>query len=205
MSDTAHYNEMFDYLSTVPAPQESAGLLVFGRADALVAHAAGKTVMEGLGDFVVISGGVGKDSGNLKVPEATFLQEELHSAYPDLHVPVFTDTLATNGGDNVRNSLGIMDSEGLPYQNALTGVAHATSLRRLTEIIRHEAIKRGTPIEVINGVPTAYKFDAENPADQAEARAELLRLADWPDKGWLQPQSDVPANLVDFARDVNPH
>ncbi len=201
MTEIAKYNEMFDYLSTPPAPAESAGLLVFGRKDLLVARAAGETVMEGLGAFVVISGGVGKDSGDLNVPEATYLHEGLVAEFPDLTVPVLTDTHATNGGDNVRNSLTIMDEYGLPYSHALTGVAHATSARRLTEMMRHEAIKRGTPIDAVAGVPTKYQFDAENPTDQAEARAELLRLATWPDKDWLQPQSDLPENLVDFARD----
>jgi hypothetical protein len=49
--------------------------------------------------------------------------------------------------------------------------------------------------------PTAYRFDAENPSDRAEAAAELLRLADWPAKNWIGLQADLPLNLVDFVRD----
>lgn len=201
MTETEKYLEMFEYLSTPDEPVESAGLLVFGRKDALVAHAAGKAVLQGLGEFVVISGGIGKDSGDLAVPEAVYLHHELLAAYPELPVEVFTETAATNGGENVRNSLALMDEHRLEYRHALTSVAHATSARRLTEMMRHEAIQRGTPIETVAGIATDYQFDPEYPADQQEAAAELLRLHRWPAKNWLQSQPDLPQNLVDFAED----
>lgn len=201
MSSHLQYNQMFDYLRTVPNPAESAGLLVFGREDPLVAQAAGRTVMQGLGDYVVFTGGVGKDSGDLAVPESVYLADEYRRRFSGLHAPVYTEERAANGGENVRLSLDLMDRHGLPYQNALTTVAHATSSRRLNEMARHESIQRGTPIVNLAGVSTDYPFDPTNPADQQEAEAELLRLHQWPGKNWLQPQSDVPQNLVDFAID----
>jgi hypothetical protein len=193
---------MFQYLNSVPAPEQDAGLLVFGRKDPLVAQTAGRAVMDGIGTFIVITGGVGKDSGDLKVPEAVYLEGILADAYPNIAVPVYTETKATNGGENVRFGLGLMDKEGLPYQRALNTVAHATSARRLTETTRHEAIQRGTPVGYLGGIATAYAFNPENPTDQKESVDELLRLANWPAKGWLQPQVDLPLDLVDFATDI---
>lgn len=201
MPELAKYTEMFDYLSTVPEPRPEDGLLVFGRKDPLVAHAAGQAIMSGVGNFAVISGGIGKDSGDLATSEAEYLGSELESAYPNISVAVLLETKATNGGENVRNSLDLLDRHALPYRVGLTGVAHATSVRRLTEMMRHEAINRDTPIAHIGGIATKYEFDAQNPADQNEAMAELLRLALWPAKNWLQPQHDLPQNLVDFAAD----
>lgn len=202
MSDLEKYDEMFDYLRTVPTPTESAGLLVYGRDDAKVAYAAGDAIMQGLGDFIVITGSLGKDTGDLKVPEAHFLRDELLTHYPEVaDLPLYMETKAVHGTSGARNGLKLMKKENLPFQDALTTVAHATSARRLTETTRHQAIKRGTPIKHVFGIASKYSFKPENPADQQEAAAELLRLADWPAQGNLQPQADLPENLVDFAHD----
>lgn len=202
MSEASRYKRIYDYLRAPNRPSEHAGLLVFGRKDPLVAYKAGEIAMRGLGDFVVITGGFGKDSGDLSVPESVYLGQELERSYPGLGIPVHLETQARNGGENVRNSLDLMDRQNLPYSDTLTTVSHATSSRRLTEMAKHEADRRGSPIEHVYGVPTDYDFDPENPADQAEARAELLRLADWPGKDWLPPQPDLPEDLVDFVRDT---
>lgn len=201
MTDLEKIGEIFDYLREVPAPEAAAGLLVFGRKDLLVSEAAGRLVTAGLAEFVVISGGVGKDSGDLREPEATYLERDLRRIIPPRPVQIFTETEATNGGENVRNSLALMDEKGLVYKPSLTTVAHATSARRLHEMARHEAAKRSTPIEDLRGVATDYPFNPENPKDQKEAVQEYLRLADWPGKGWLSPQEGLDDNLVDFARD----
>jgi len=200
MTDLERYDEMFDYLRTVPAPEEQAGLLVFGRNDLLVAEAAGILIARSLADFVVISGGVGKDSGDLQEPEATYLERGLRQIHPTTDTPIYTEINATNGGENVRHSLALMDEEELAYQPSLITVAHATSARRLHEMARHEAAKRATPIADLRGVATDYGFTAQNPTDRKEAIAELLRLADWPAKGFLGPIVDLDENMVDFAR-----
>lgn len=205
MSNDIKYNQMFDYLRSPTAPQESAGLLVFGRQDQLVAHAVGNAIMEGLSDYVVISGGVGKDSKGLRIPEAVYLREVIKNEFPNISTTMLTEKRATNGRDNVRYSLDLLDKHGLPYSHALTAVAHATSARRLAETVRHEAIVRGTPIETVAGIASDYDFNPSNPSDQHEARAELLRLAHWPALGALQPQTDIPENLVDFATEIHGH
>jgi hypothetical protein len=47
------------------------------------------------------------------------------------------DEHATNGDDNARNSLQIFNEHGVSTL-AMTGVAHATSARRLVETLKHE-------------------------------------------------------------------
>lgn len=205
MSNANKYREMFDYLSAPQMPREQAGLLVFGRKDLLIARKVVDLSRIKFASFVVFSGGIGKDSGNLKVPEAEYLATGARriacNGFTPIKLPPFyTETKSTNGGENVRNSVALMQAEHLPYENALTTVAHATSLRRLTETVKHETVQRDTPIATLYSVPSDYRFNPNNPSDQQEAVAEMLRIADWPAKGWLQPQIDMPDNLVDFAR-----
>jgi len=77
------------------------------------------------------------------------------------------------------------------------------SARRLGETLKYEASKKTGVIPVVHHAPTAYEFDPKNPIDRDEAAAELLRLADWPTKGWLSVQEDIPEDLVDFIRDTH--
>jgi hypothetical protein len=216
MTDLHHYEEMFDYLREVPAPEESAGLLVFGRKEPLVAYAAGGLIVAGLAEFAVISGGVGKDSGDLTVPEAVYLKDELSTYLADRDesetIPILTETKATNGGENVRFSLDLMDATGIPdlpslnYHPSLITVAWAVSARRLHELTKHEADQRGTPIENLRGVATDTTFGehADDPKFLAEIVAEYQRFDKWPGKGWLRPDAgaDLDPNLVEFANDM---
>jgi hypothetical protein len=198
------YNQIFEYLSTDDPAQHETGLVVFGRKDLLVARKALEIIQRGDAHWTIITGGFGKDSGDLPIPEATYLFNEIshqstldHTTLP----PTFLDTEATNGGENSRNSLAIIKNEKLSNLNGVTAVAHATSSRRLGEMLKHAASQENMPLSVYREA-TDYSFDPTNPADQKEARGELLRLADWPDKKWLLPQYDLPDNLVDFARDI---
>jgi hypothetical protein len=207
-----HYEEIFDYLSAPEAPESREPVVVFGRQDPIVAHAAGDLAVANLAEVMVITGGIGKDSGNLLEQgyrsEAHYLDTELTkdltTRLPDSATPpeVITEEKASNGGENARHSLAILDERGFSLQS-LTGVAHATSARRLGETLKFEAQKLTGNDVTVHRVASKYQFDARNPKDQDEAAAELLRLADWPDKGFIGPQSDLPNNLVDFARDVH--
>ena len=87
---------------------------------------------------------------------------------------------ATNGGENCRFGLDAIDQSGA-RPNSIIVIAHATSLRRLATMLRDELKFRGWDIPV-QAVPTNYPFVPTNPADHAEAIAELNRLVNWPDK-----------------------
>jgi hypothetical protein len=204
VSDKNKYSQIFDYFSAPVAPAESHGVLAFGRKDLLVARKIFDLSHTRFADFVVITGGIGKDSGDLAVPEAEYLAQglsDIANAHNADLPPVFTETQARNGAENARNSLLLMERAKLDYRPGITTVAHATSARRLAAGLEHEAVTSGKPIEKIYRVPTDYKFDPANLADQEEAVAEMLRLAEWPNKNWLQPQPDLPADLVDFAQE----
>lgn len=201
MANTKIYSEIFDYLRSPLPPSEAYGNFVFGRADRRLVHKMGELYVAGLAKYFLVTGGIGKDSGELAqkgIAESTYLGDEAaKSGIPNnmLHL----ETEARNGGENVRLGMSTIQQKGLPHDK-LTVVAHATSTRRLAAMLDHEG-RQIAPIDAIYRVPTDYPFDPENPADQDEARAELLRLADWPTKGWLGEQSDLPVDLVDFARD----
>ncbi len=200
------YNLLFDYLSAPELPTEAEGAIVFGRKDPKVAEAYVDLAHQGLASWSVITGGVGKDSGDLTIPEAEYLATEAEQYAGARNIvlpPTFTETMATNGAENVRNSLTIIRRAKL-VTGALTAVAHATSLRRLAAMIDHESAQSATPFEATYRKPSNYDFDSSNPSDQQEALAEMNRLITWPAKGWLQPGSELelPEDLVDFTTDT---
>lgn len=206
-SDTKKYSEIFDYLSSPDSPTEPEATVVFGRKDPLLAATLGDLVVPNLVTIAVLSGAIGKDSGNIQelgfASEADYLRSVLDedALQRGYSLPeVVLEKEARNGAENARNSLAILRNKGLDTSK-LTSVAHATSSRRLAEALKHEGKQLHNQDITVHRVPTPYNFDPNNPVDMAEARAELLRIADWPSKGWLGPQSDVPENLVDFARD----
>ncbi len=203
---TNRYNQLFDYLSAPEIPSEAKGAIVFGRKDPKVAEAYVDLADEELVSWGIITGGVGKDSGDLTIPEAEYLAIEAErdaSVKNIILPPTFTETMATNGGENVRNSLTIIRRAKLAT-GALIAVSHATSLRRLAAMVEHESAQSSTPIDDVYTKPSDYHFDSSNPIDQQEALAEMNRLITWPAKGWLPAGSELklPQDLVDFTTDT---
>ncbi len=199
------YSELFEYLSAPETASSRTGAVVFGRKDPLVAEKLVTLSAEDRIKWAVITGGVGKDSAGLSIPEAEYLAQEAEKYAANRGVtlpPVLLETQATNGGENARNSLDVIRRAHLGH-SVLTAVAHATSLRRLSHMLDHAAAQRDTPIDNIYRVPSDYHFDPDSPSDQAEAISEMKRLIEWPDKEWLLPgvKNDIPANLVDFVQD----
>lgn len=204
--------QIFDYLSQKNLPTNPEPAVVFGRQDPLVARAVGDLVIPGLVEVAVITGGIGKDSGDLLErgfrSEAAYLRAELEEdgRTRGYTLPaVILEERATNGGENARFSLDKLEQIGYdtpPGLTTVTAITHATSAGRLAETLRFEAAKRRSDegVPTVHIKPTAYDFDPRNPKDRSEALAELLRLADWPAKGWLFEQPDLPQNLVEFAR-----
>lgn len=202
-------NEVFDYLSTPDTGSlesgHDTGAIVFGRNDPIVARALVDSmfVYDSL-NWAVITGGRGKDSGDLNIPEAEYLAREAEGYAKERGrgiKPIYIETQATNGGENVRNSFAVIRRAQLGGRS-IVAIAHATSLRRLGAMIEHEASKHddsAIDVECVSRIPSSYSFDSTNPADRSEAIAEMERLISWPEKGWLLPQ-DIPANLVDFIQ-----
>jgi hypothetical protein len=166
----------------------------------------GELSASGLVDYFLITGGIGKDSGDLKelgIPESHYLGvKALESSLPASKIHL--EDKATNGSENARYGMATIIADGLPH-SALTVVAHATSNRRLAQQLADETAKAGQHVDTIYRVPTDYAFDPSNPADRAEALAEFGRFIDWPAKGWMSSQPDLPTDLVDFALDQRQH
>jgi hypothetical protein len=207
MSDLQKYTEIFDYLSAPEVPTDPEATVVFGRKDPLVAHKAGELAIAGLADIIVITGGIGKDSGDILEQgfrsEAHYLSDQLERDARErgYSLPtVLLEEKAKHGGQNAEFSLDMLLSRG-DKVDSLTAVAHATSSLRLAETLKFKAQEKTGIVPVVHRAPSAYNFDSSNPSDQHEAAAELLRLADWPAQGMLNEQSDLPENLVDFAHD----
>lgn len=110
MNRIKRYNEVFDYLRGESRPDTQEPTVVFGRNDEKVAEAAGNLVIRNLVTGMVITGGFGKDSGNLAeigyTSEADFLHQKLRldSIKRSYTLPnILLDEEATNGGENARN------------------------------------------------------------------------------------------------------
>jgi hypothetical protein len=207
MIDAKRYEEIFDYLNVTDMPPATPEpVLAFGRQDQLIAEAAGDLVVAGLAEVIVITGGIGKDSGDIVElgfrSEAAWLAAELADDAEKrgyLLPEVLLEEKASHGGQNAEFGLQMMSDNGFAI-DSITGVIHATSARRLAATAELWGVMMSQgPVE-IHIKPSDYSFDASDPGDQKEAAAELLRLADWPDKGLLLAQPDLPHDLVDFAR-----
>ncbi|MBL8030716.1 MAG: hypothetical protein JNK33_00100 [Candidatus Doudnabacteria bacterium] len=198
--------ELYDFLSAPSLPSQPEAAVVFGRADPLVAHALGDLIIPSLVTTAVITGGVGKDSGDIIkqgfTSEAHYLHVQLEK---DAHNRNYTtptvllEPRATNGGENARFSLAMLTEAGVTT-TSLTTVAHAPSARRLSETLQHEGRKINGAEQTVHVKPTDYPFDPKNPSDREEALAEFARLIEWPAKGWLGEQN-LPPNLVDYVID----
>ena len=202
------YNELYDFLRTPFLPTQSEPAVAFGRNDKKVAQALGDLIIPDLVTIAVITGGIGKDSGDLLKrgfrSEADFIDTELTKdarsrSYPI--PPILLEKKAKNGGENARLSLDILTSIGIAI-NSLTAVAHATSAQRLARTMALYTSQRTNGIATVHVKPTSYNFDPANPLDQEEALSEFNRLITWPQKGWLKDYGDLPPNLVDFVIDT---
>lgn len=203
------YREIYDYLSAPDMPTSPEPVVVFGRQDERVAHAAGNLVLANLAEVIVITGGVGKDSGNLLdqgyTSEADFLEQRLleDAMGRSYHLPeLILEENASNGRENAQNSVKILGKRAFNL-DSLTANTFPTSSRRLAETLKFETAKLTGKTPVVHRSPSAYEFDPLNKKDQDEAASELMRLADWPGYGELFPQTDIPENLVDFAREIH--
>jgi uncharacterized SAM-binding protein YcdF (DUF218 family) len=199
--------EIYDLLSAPSLPSSPEPAVVFGRQDKRVAEATGDLIASKLLTAVVITGGIGKDSGTILSQgfrsEANWLELQLEKILekPVEQPVIFLDERATNGGENARFSLRMLREAGIATAS-LIAVVHATSARRLAETLRFESDKKSSKPTIVHTVPTNYPFDPNNLTDRSEAIAEFMRLIEWPGKGWLYPQTDLPENLVDFALDT---
>lgn len=204
------YKELFEFLSSPSLPTSEQPAIVFGRSDPIVAHKLVGLAADHLVSRAVITGGVGKDTGDLLergyTSEADFLNKEAESNAGSRGVilpEIDLDEKAVNGAQNAENGLKIHLVKA-PEMIAVTGIIHATSARRLSEQIKWTAANKFDlgPNFTVNTAPSDYSFDPRLEKDRKEALNEYKRLLDYPEQGLLLPQAELPDNLTDFVTSI---
>lgn len=167
----------------------------------------------GLFSWIVLSGGLGKDSGPRSKhagSEAAYQGEiliEKHGVWAGI---VFLEQTATNGAENTRRSIGLIRTGDqvqpgpIPVDDGIILVMPPRSARRL--LATHTKIAR----DELN-FPCSWQvvtiddpFDPDDSTQVKEVLQEFLCVADWPEKGWADSQPDLPQDLVAWAREVLP-
>ncbi len=174
------------------------GAIVFCRQDPGMAAATAILFQRNLIDWALLTGGFGKDSGDLKIPEAEHQRKLLMEQHHVSRSQLLIEPTASNGVENSRFSMRLILNSHLPY-NDLILVMHPRNARRLHAVHTKIAREQGFTAEY-EVVTMEELFDPENPSHQREVLRELLRVADWPGKGWSDPQPDLPEDLVAWAR-----
>jgi len=196
--------EIYEYLSEETFPINSAeGAFVFCRDDPLVAKRVSKLFNEKLINYAMFTGGIGKDSSflkDLKMPEAKWQAGLLNIIYGVAKENIYIESKASNGGENCRFGIDAIVENSLPHNNLIV-VGHSPSLKRLEASLQIESEKKNFYANY-QRTGTDYEFNSRNPKDQKEVIAELLRVADWPAKGWAKEQEDLPLSLVEYAREI---
>ena len=203
--DRVFVSQAFEYMSMGNLKAESrrlrpkSGALVFCREDPGIAKATAVLFRRGLINWAVLTGGVGKDSGTLTIPEAVHQRNLLVKAGVGKRF-LYAEPTAHNGAENSRFGIDAMRLKGLPCNNLLL-VMHPHSARRAfavhTRIAREE---KGIlyPNYIVVCMETILNVDDPNTC--MELARELLRVVDWPAKGWSDQQSNPPNELIAWAR-----
>lgn len=181
-------------------------LFVFGRDVSDLAYVAANLYLDGFVQKVLVTGGVGKDSGGLPklgLTEASYLAALMYNegvAAEDLLI----ESKATNGGENSRFGTNSIVEAGIPAANIIL-LTHPSNGLRVLAAHKLEARKMG--FEAIYQLTTCSWKEwktggSDEPALQALVISECVRLIKWPlrtvggvSDPWADP-TDVPAELV---------
>ena len=185
--------------ATSPRLEPAEGAIVFCRQDPAMAEAAATLFGQGLIRWAVLTGGIGKDSGDLTVPEAVHQRDLLVEMGVPAHL-LHVEPKARHGGENSRFAIDVIRELGLAHGQLIL-VAHPDNARRILAVHTWIARREKQFAAEYQLVSANRVFDPENLKQADTALAELLRLADWPTKGWADPQSDLPLDLVKWARE----
>lgn len=203
-------SEMYDYLVAPAAPElpdHADATFAFGRKSSHLASAVIEAAKRS--DFLVISGNVGKDSGDLPeqgMAEADYLSDKVLEAGVIPYNRIRADYKAFNGRQNAQFGLRLIEREMLFEGGGLDMIAaaHSTSLRRLSSTLVQQATNANLTIRNLTLHKSNYPFNPDDPFDQFEAAGEILKL-DSQSKGRnpaLEKQDDLSAEHLVYARAV---
>ncbi|MBI5003531.1 YdcF family protein [Candidatus Kaiserbacteria bacterium] len=189
-----------------PNLTRSKGAFVFCREDSRMAQAAARLYERGLIDWILLTGGIGVDSGEQSRrfgAEARYQAHLLTKHHGIDASRIHVEAEARNGAENSRFGIDMIRSEGLDSDLIL--VLHPRKARRVWAT--HEKIARDekgfAAREQLICMPDP--FDPDNPSHVKEVLEELVKLADWSTKGYCDSQPDLPLDLVEWAREGLKH
>jgi len=181
-------------------------LFVFGRNDSDLAYTAQVLYADGIVQQVLVTGGIGKDSGDLPklgLSEAHYLAALMY----DLGVPaddLLVESKAANGGENSRLGMQMIREAGIPAERIIL-LAHPSNGLRVLAAHTLEARKMGIVAEY-QLTACDWSFDAGDMSHQTMLIGECLRLIEWPQhtgsSGELEPLADPIDVPEDLIRDV---
>lgn len=177
-------------------------LFVFGRNDSDLAYAAQVLHADGIVKKVLVTGGIGKDAGDLSklgLSEAHYLSALMY----DLGVPaddILIESKATNGGENSRLGLQMIHDAGVKAEKIIL-LAHPSNALRLMAVHTFEARNMGFEAKYQLAV-CDWDFDAENISHQNLVIGECLRLIEWPLRKNAAGESDPWSDPVYFPQEI---
>jgi hypothetical protein len=201
--DAKLIQEMFDYVNIESKTLKHAdGAFVFLRADPKIAEKISQLFRDGLIEYALLTGGFGKDSGQLKklgITEAEFQASLLTVMYNIDTSKLVLEKKALNGAENSKFGIEKILEERLSHNNLII-VSHPTQMRRFYAV--HKGIAKLKGFEAnYQFASSGYEFNPKNPVDQQEVVLEIIRLADWPNTySECKRQPDLKEDLVDYAR-----
>jgi uncharacterized SAM-binding protein YcdF (DUF218 family) len=192
------YKKIFDYLmrqdNDLP---RSDGAIAFCRADPLIAKKAKELFDKGLIDFIIFTGGIGKDSGpliDINLPESIYQAALLRYKHNVSDEKIIVEPNAMNGIENSKLSLEKINT--LPHENVIL-IIHPLQLLRIQEVHKKIAQEMGINAKFY-ATPTDYVPDPNNEKDQREAIREILKI-----DSLDMIDEPVPKQFLDFAVSEN--
>jgi hypothetical protein len=177
-------------------PDKADLAFVFGRNDLTLAIRTYSLWKRGLVENVLVTGGVGKDSGDLPMAEADFLAAHLYGA----GIPgnrIIIERTATNGAENTKLGMQKVLQAGVPYRKVIL-VGHAANLLRL--FATHTLLCREMGIEQVEYQLHYCPFQFKEEESDIFI-SEYRRLLEWPKKQWAD-QLALPSELTRLVESI---
>lgn len=202
--------DMYGLLTAVnqPLPDRIDTSVIYGRKSMhlrdTVAEAAARST------FLVVSGGIGVDSGNLGPmgTEAGYLIDSLYRYQYQGRLPeIRIDTKAKSGIEGAQYATKLVAGLGEASMGTMVAISHPTGSLRLGGLLRAAMRRKGIDTDGLVHHGSGYPFDAENPLDQYEAAREIVRVNSYRDgrRPWLIVPERPTNGMVTYAKSVVSH
>ena len=197
-------NKIFSYLYLRDTKQRVDAIIGFGHFDMKIPHTCGKLYEEGYAPKIILTGGVGAGTADLKKNEAQIFRDELYAHFPDIpEEDLLIEDQSTNTGQNIY-FLKEMALRRWPEHNFSKGISSVilvcnAARQRRTWLTWKKILPH---IPAIN-CPPQTTFEKEKDLFQSKGReledlltGEMERIHNYPDKGFIVEEK-VPEDVYD--------